>query len=367
MTTYLLDARTASPHFPGIGRYVTNLAQALPDLLDDDERLVILATKSGIEPSTTASRIQENCSPFGLKQQWLIPRVIRETDAALYHSPYFVMPYFHRVPSVLTIYDFIPLTQPEWSSLRARLFFRFIFSLSVRRAAHIVTCSNTTLRQLHSRFPHCRAYSSATPLAPDPRLCRQSESDVSDLLNRLGLSEPYVLYFGSNRPHKNLVELVEAWRLIPHSGPVLLIAGAWDRCFAEAEKVAEPMIKEGRIRFLGYVEESDVAALYSGALCLVYPSLCEGFGLPVIEAMRCRTPVACSNLPVFREIARETVLRFDPRNRVEMAEKISQLLQDSQLRERFARRGLSRSMAFSWQDVAERTLEVYRRILVNRA
>ena len=172
-------------------------------------------------------------SPFGLTQQWQIPRLLRLLRADLYHSAYIVMPYLPGVPTVLTVYDLIPLLFPEQSSGRARLIARWANRLALRAARQVLAISEATRTDYIRRLGVPPQRIMTIPLAADSGFTmagvRSQESGVSGHALR---NTQYILYLGSNKPHKNLVRLIEAWGIVassfPHSASQLVIAGAWD-------------------------------------------------------------------------------------------------------------------------------------------
>lgn len=373
MPTYLFDARTAVNHFPGIGRYTSNLARALVPLLADDEKLILLHDPRQPSqwplPAPTAhlQRISAPFSPFGLAQQWQIPRLIRPLHAHLYHSPYYLMPYRTGLPTLLTIYDFIPERYPQYTSWRARLLYRFFHQLALRSAQQVITISAATRADLlaHYRYPAGRV--TPVPLAADPQFQPQTATQQAAVRQRYNLPAQFVLYLGINKPHKNLVRLITAWASIYHNLPQpvpLVIAGAWDERYVEPRTMAAHfnLLGEG-VHFLGPVDEADLPALYSAATLFVFPSLYEGFGLPVIEAMACGTAVLCADGSSLPEIAGEAALLFDATAEGEMATALQRLLTDAPLRQGLEVRSLAQARKFSWHYTAEATLALYRQMV----
>jgi alpha-1,3-rhamnosyl/mannosyltransferase len=188
----------------------------------------------------------------------------------------------------------------------------------------------------------------------------------------------YVLYLGSNKPHKNLVRLIEAWRIVASSFQLpasgldlnlnlsLVIAGSWDARYPEARhRVAELGLAD-RVVFLGPVAEAELPALYTGAELFVFPSLYEGFGLPVLEAMACGTPVVCSNVSSLPEVAGDAACQVNPLAVDELAAAIGRVLGDAALRQQMRERGLAQAARFSWPRTAQETLAVYRQITAGR-
>ena len=232
MSHYVLDARTATPHFPGIGRYVRNLARELVPLLAPAERLAVLVDPDHpvfLPETGQAETLSVAASPFSLRQQWVVPSILHELQATLYHSAYYLMPYRPGVPTALTIHDLIPIHFPEYSSLRARWLFRAMTTVALRVSCRCIAVSEATRRDTLSHFSIPEDRITAIPHAADPVFKPQSASAAADLRRRYGLPDRFVLYVGSNKPHKNLVGLVEAWAEVwsEFSEFALVIAGPW--------------------------------------------------------------------------------------------------------------------------------------------
>ncbi len=368
MWHYVLDARTATPHFPGIGRYATNLARALIPQLTADERLTVLcdpAYPPTLPPSEKVHSLSVAVSPFGLRQQWTLPRLLRRLKADLYHSAYYLMPYFTGIPALLTLYDLIPLLFPEHSTLRARRLFRLATRLALRATRHALAISEATRRDFLARFPLQPEQITAIPLAADPAFAPQPPTVSAALRVHHPLPEQFVLYVGSNKPHKNLVRLVEAWAMVQAEVPAytLVIAGAWLPQHPEARQNAQVLGIADRVCWLGPLPETDLPALYTAAEVFVFPSLYEGFGLPVIEAMACGTPVVCANTSSLPEVAGDAAVMFDPFHSESIAAALRKVLGDADLRTAMRRRSLAQAARFSWQETAQKTLQLYRMIV----
>jgi glycosyltransferase involved in cell wall biosynthesis len=365
---FVLDARTATPHFPGIGRYVTNLARALAPLLAPDARLTLLHSPGypvlpDAVPGVTQAPVA--VSPFSITQQWHVPGLLRHFEADLYHSSYLMMPYWPGAPTVLTVYDLIPLLLPEHSSLRARTLFRWGMRLALRAADRVITISTATRRDFlaHFRYPSERVQT--IPLAADPAFRPQPADVVVAARARYGLPERFVLYVGSNKPHKNLVTLVEAWGIATSrggtGGSALVVTGTWDRRYEQPRLLARETGLDPRLVWLGPIPAPDLVPLYAAATAFVFPSLYEGFGLPVLEAMACATPVICSNTSSLPEVAGDAALLVDARDAAALADAIERVLADDDLCRRMRELGLAQAGRFSWERNAEQTLALYRR------
>ncbi len=384
MSHFVLDARTATAHFPGIGRTVRNLAPALAAQLTPEETLTLLwnpADPTAWDPSPLTGPqvtvVPASVSPFSLRQQWTMPRLLRRLTMearaqspnhpvtqppSLYHSPYYLMPYRPGLPTVVTFYDLIPLLFPETVSWRARLLFRLTTWLALGTARHAITISRASRQDLLTHFPLRPQQVTAIPLAPESHFRPQPQDEVARVRRKLGLPQRYLLYLGINKPHKNLLTLVEAFARVTAQGPTppLVIAGAWDERYPEPKQRVRELGLEGQVRFLGPVAEEDLPGLYSGCTAFVFPSRYEGFGLPVLEAMACGAPVICARTSSLPQVAGEAALFFHPDRGDELAAQVRRLLDDPALAQALARESLTQAARFSWQKTARQTLAVYR-------
>ena len=381
MSHFILDARTAVPHFPGIGRYVSNLASALPPLHTAAESLTILESPTTSGPGDNSAStlpwgratklpgttVTAPVTTFDIRQQWLIPLLLKRLRAggpALYHSPYYVMPYRTGLPTLLTFYDVIPLKFPQAVPSRARLLFRLAAGLALRAADRVAAISDSSRTDLVNLFSIPASKISVTPLAAGPEYRPQPASEVGRVRQKYHLPDQFILYLGINKPHKNLPALIDAYAQISsRHAPRLVIAGAWDHRYPQARERAARHRLNDAIRFLGPVDERDLPALYSAAVLFVFPSLYEGFGLPVLEAMACGTPVACSNTPSLAEVSSEAALLFDPHSVAAIKDAMVELIEDCGQRTRRSEQGLARAGRYSWQATAAATLDCYRQLL----
>ncbi|MBE2221566.1 MAG: glycosyltransferase family 4 protein [Anaerolineae bacterium] len=365
MRRYFLDARTAVTHFPGIGRYVSSLAQALVPLLYDDEQLVLLYNPQ--EPSQwqlppeneKVQWLKTAVSPFSLTQQTRIPSLLK--GAALYHSPYYLMPYRPGVPTVLTVYDLIPQRYPQYVSAKARLLTNLTTKLALRTADHIIAISEATRQDFIEAYHVDFGRITVVPLAPAPTFKPQSPATRPPC----NLATPYVLYLGINKPHKNLPKLIRAWKIVQDqtaNPAILVIAGAWDNRYPEAKELAKELNVTEAVTFLGAVSDEDLPALYAGADLFIFPSYYEGFGLPVIEAMACGTAVACSHTSSLPEVGGNAAVYFNPHDPQDIAHTLIHLLQNEDERRSRQQQSLQQARQFTWQNTAQATLNIYRHI-----
>ncbi len=373
-----LDIRYACDHFPGIGRYTINLARALAAL---EHRHTLVLIHNPALPNTrydvaallrgpALELVATTARPFSLAEQVQLPRLARVLRLDLLHSPYYIKPYGGLpCPSVVTIYDLIGRMHPGVLSRRGRYLFNLFMSLAVRTSNHIITIS----RSARDDIAHCYAVPTEritlTPLAADQQFGPQPDERIAGARARYGLPPRYVLYLGSNKPHKNLQRLIRAWeRFLQQRGPQadrlhLLIAGHYDPRYPQVQEMVAERGLQSTVAFLPNVAEADMPALYSGAEVFVFPSYYEGFGLPPLEAMACGTPVLCASASSLPEVVGDAALTFDPFNCIDMASSLNRLVGSGQLREHLRAAGLERARCFSWERTARGTLGVYEDVL----
>ena len=368
MSHIILDARTANEHFPGIGRYVTSLAQAL-HLTQPDLPVMLLRNPAAITPPTLPDlpTIECTASPFSLQQQWRVRSILQQARTALYHSAYYLMPYLPGAPVVLTCYDLIPLIFPHYFSAPQRLIFRLSHWLALHTACATLAISEATKTDLIRFFHIDPARIVVTPLAADGHFQPPSRAEIDRVRQAYALPDRYVLYFGSNKPHKNVPRLVQAFAQIGirdrGSEIGLVIAGHWDARYPEAKQAVEQLGLADRVKFIGPVQDDELPALYGGAEVFVFPSQYEGFGLPVLEAMACGTAVICGNRSSLPEVAGDAALLCDANDVTMLAQTIEQVIAERDLRETLRARSLARAAQFTWERTAALTADIYRQWL----
>ena len=364
----LFDARAAIPYLPGINRYAASLAAALAEAIAEEpgSKLSLVVPARDALPDVPATdavqRIVCELSPFDPRQQRALSDIAAACRPDVFHTPFFLVPSIPGVPSVLTMHDCVPMRCPSETSPQERLLFQAAARSALNACTLSISVSETTRHDCLSLFPEilgkfrCIPNGVAADFAPQPPEAREA------VARRLGIEGPYLLYVGSNRPHKNLTNLVAGFARIRHHHPGLRLVLAGAACepqrrdieFAKFIDVGDAVLWPGR------VERADLPALFSGAAALVLPSFYEGFGLPILEAMACGTPVVCSNAPALRELGGNSVVYFDPRDADSIAEALLERLDNADLRRRHIADGLSRSTLYRWRNVADSTLAVYR-------
>jgi glycosyltransferase involved in cell wall biosynthesis len=352
----LFDARTLTPHYPGVGRYGRGLLKAMA-ALPDVECSPIVAPGQALGAAFGGREIVAGGSVRSPLDQIRTPLSLALTSRgqrAVYHSPFYVFPYLLRLPSVVTLYDLTPLLPQAGFSASARLVYTLAHRLAAVRARRIITLAQAARADLVQRLGIPPERIVVVPPGHNPTAPAPGDA---------GLPPEYLLYVGINKPHKNLPRLVEAYRTLESDAPPLLIAGPQDARYPQAIQAVEAAGLQNRVHFLGHVPEDALARLYSRATVFVFPSLAEGFGFPVLEAMAHGTPVACSDIPVLRELAGEAADYFDPHSTGSLAACLQAALARPERREEQRRIGQATAAGYTWHRAAKRTVDVYRQAL----
>ncbi len=365
-----IDISAAVHRRAGLGRYAAGLTRALvaanPDLYG-----LFYNRERGVEPLPGLEHLPARTVALGYKpwrtSVWLgqlarlgFDRLI--PGATLFHATEHLLLPLRSVPTVLTVHDLIFRHLPQHHKPLNRWYLNATMPLYCRRAGHVIAISECTKRDLVAAYGLPPEKVTVVHEAADPRFRPQPADLVAAVRARYHLPERYLLFVGTIEPRKNLARLLEAFEAIHADGlsDGLVIVGRrgwlYDDFFTRLE---QSPVREAVI-FPGYVPDADLPAIYAGAQACVFPSLYEGFGLPVLEAMACGTPVVCSNTSSIPEIAGEAALYLDPGDVVEIIETTRRLLRDAALQEETRARGLSQAARFSWERTAQETRRVYR-------
>lgn len=352
-----LDARAAVEERGGRGTYVRELLRAL-HTLDADHRYVLYARTAWDELPADPRfewRLIAHSDP-----RWHVDVAFaasRECDV-LYSINSYLTAWFSRVPTAVCVFDLITYRPDMLPQRRARVIERATLPFATRRARAFLAISRATADDLIAHFPRTRATTSVIPLAAEERFTPDGPP-VAPVIERLGVRAPYVLSVGTLEPRKNLARLIEAFVGLPDAlrermQLVLVGARGWEVGPTLAAIEGNP----DAVRALGHVDDEDLRTLLRGAELFAYPSLYEGFGLPVLEAMRSGTAVLTSRISSLPEVAGDDAIYVDPLDVVDIRRGLEQGLTDGELRRRLADAGRARAQQFSWERTARETLSV---------
>lgn len=362
-----IDARKLADF--GIGTYLRGLLGSLARL-DTESRYLLLAPRAAREllPDLPGNFtwIDESAPGYSLREQWSIGQHLGRLRPDLFHSPHYVLPLRTPARVVVTIHDLIHLLFPGFLPHPLALpYARHLLRRAVRRADRILTVSAATAADLEQHLGVARRRIDVIWNGVDDAFRRRIEApELARELAAVGLSPGYFLFLGNPKPHKNLERVVRAFARLPHDGRRLVIAGA--SAAVDSERLrqwARELALGERVVVLGHLAPGNLPALLQGALALIFPSLYEGFGLPLAEAMAAGTPVVASTTPALVEIAGGAAELVDPLDVGAIAGGMARLAADPQRRRELAQAGRTRAEAFRWETAAARTLAVYRRVI----
>lgn len=359
INTRLLSAKPGYRQ-TGVARYIERLSTALPAAMEAEDNLVLLG-----QPAPANERPAHRA----IWEQTALPRVVRRHGLDLLHGPVNVLPVAARCAMVVTIHDLAFLRLPDVVPPARRRYLAAMITMAVRRASRILTVSEHTKVDVVDLLGVGPDRVIVTPLGVDSRFRPIPREAKTAFFASLGLERPFILAVGTLEPRKNLPALLRAFgQIASQTDHDLVLAGpdGWlnaeiDRTFLDLpERVRE------RVRFAGFVADDDLPAWYSAASVMVYPSLYEGFGLPVLESMACGTPVVTSNRSSLPEIVGQAALTGDPTDVDWLGAAIIRILSDAKLAASLARAGQERARCFTWERTARLTADSYRQALEDR-
>jgi len=360
--TIAYDLRFASDHFTGIGTHAFCLLEALL-AVPGEERYQVLwdpglkNTRFDFEPIRTHPRVrwvERACPPLGLAALWSIGRTLRELAPDVYLSPFYFMPISPGCPCVLTLHDVWPLRLPGG----LKFWPRTLYQLSLARAAQarfILTSCDFSRREIEELAAVEPGQVRVVHLGLPPvrgRVAPRRPANVPE--------GPFALVVGINKPHKNLATLAAAWAKLGPVPPLALVsAGPEDPRHPRLGPLAEKY-KARSVVALGKVSEAELEWLYRNAIIGLFPTLYEGFGLPMVEAFRHGVPMLASDIPTLRETGAQAAWFLPPLNAAAWADAVRELARDPETREGLRRAGRERAAQLTYDRTARGTLEVLR-------
>jgi glycosyltransferase involved in cell wall biosynthesis len=377
-----LDARRLNGLKRGVGQYVFQLAQWLPKLAPDIEYLLFVdrpldagSIPAGCRevlvghPFTTDS---QSLSGLGSKMRsyhwmhYLVPRALMRERADLFHATNFAVPGRVGCPCVVTIHDLIYARAPGAFQPLYECYLKLTVPAAVRRARHVITDSAATRDDLLEFVGPDPSRVTVVHLGVgDEYRVHNDAGELEHARQRLRLSRRFVLHVGAIERRKKLQTLLAAAAplLSAHLIDEVVLAGEEGHGADDVRRAAVELGIQGRVRYLGYVSQDLLPALYSLAQVLSLASVYEGFGMPVLEAMACGTPVVTSNVSSLPEVAGDAALTVAPGDVDGLRQALERLLTDSRLRDELRWKGLARVREFSWESTTAGHLAVYRQVL----
>lgn len=374
--------RTGLDGFPlsfpktGVGHYTLELARALAAASPQHEFQFIsplpfaaaIAAELETVPNLTAVNPQTN----SITRRWWgvgLPRYLKRHPVDIFHGTNYEVPLWNRKRTVLTVHDLSIFTHRQTHEPTIARRARRRLPIMVRSAAAIITPTQAVKRELSERFKIDPDRITVTPEAPRTNFHPLAAAEAESVRKRLDVEDEFILAVGTIEPRKNLLTLARAFNQIlktTNQRPQLVIAGGEGWLSEDLHRFLREAEFGDRLRMTGYLDDEDLRALYSSCKVFVYPSLCEGFGLPPLEAMACGAPVIAGRIPALVETLGNQARLVDPLDEFELATAIVELLNDERARQDYSSAGLNHAAKFSWTETARRTLQVYERVLRSR-
>ncbi len=352
----------------GSARYSVEVARELSRMPGIDLRLLTL-----FAPEVIAARAQERGYPEAQTMPSPLPRQLHYwlwnmaglpgpftkamAGADIVHTPVLLVPPKKQTPLIVTVFDLTFLLFPQHHTRYVRLLMASGLRRAVKEADAFLAISENTKRDLVRLSGVSADRVHVTPLAADARFAPTQDSKM---LARYGIKAPYALYVGTLEPRKNISMLLRAFAALDDRETTLVLAGAKGWMYDEMFATLEQLHLRERVKTIGFVANEDLPALYSQAQVFVYPSLFEGFGLPILEAMQCGTPVITTNVSSIPEVAGEAAILLAPDDIAGLTQALRRVLSEPGLHEDMRGRSLAQAARFSWRHTAELTAEVYR-------
>ncbi|MEP6985814.1 MAG: glycosyltransferase family 1 protein [Chloroflexota bacterium] len=377
MSSIGLDYTAAYEQGGGIGRYVRELVTAL-SRLDTSNQYSLFVSGASSTASLPAFPSNYFWKPTRLTPKWLariwyraqlpIPVELFTGPLDLFHATDFVLPpTLPRVASLLTVHDLSFIRVPESASPSLKSYLDVVVPRSVRRSTHVLADSEATkidLMDLYS-VPDSKITVLLSgvdarffdPISPNPIMTTRKKYTIEAF--------PYIFCVGTVQPRKNYTRLIQSLAQLHVQGVDihLVIAGGKGWLESPIYKTISETHMEDFVHFIGFVDDEDLPALYRGAICVAFPSLYEGFGLPILEGMASGVPVLTSNVSSLPEVAGDAAIMVDPYDLDAITDGLQRLILDSQLRETLIQKGLIRAREFTWDKSARQLLAIYQNLL----
>ena len=375
MPKIAIDYTPAYEQGGGIGRYVRDLTSALATVdADTDYRLFVSGASTAKLPNLPGANFDfrsTRLSPQWLARLWHRLRMPLPVEAFtgnvdVYHATDFVLPpHLPRTQTLLTVHDLSFVRVPDAAAPSLKRYLDYVVPRSVKRAAHILADSAATKADLIDLYGLSGSKITVLLSGVDRRFQR-SINQLSTIRSKYQVGERnYIFTIGTVQPRKNYIRLIQALAQLRHRGYDVDLVIAGGRGWLE-DPIYMTIIEtsmQDHVHMIGFVDEEDLPTLYSGAVCVAFPSLYEGFGFPVLEGMACGTPVITSNVSSLPEVAGDAALMVDPYSIDAIADAIQRMLDDSELRASMIAAGYEQVKFFTWQRAARQLHQIYMDLL----
>ena len=355
-----IDARALDGERTGIGVYTENVARGLAGL--NGNRVALFTPRPVERPAGMPEEVSLHPGRRGPGTLWLharLPAALEREGCDVLLAALTIAPARTSVPTVPVVHDLTPLTHPEWHRRKTVAAFVPWIEKTIGSASRLIAVSHATAREIEALFPESRGRVDVVENGVgDPYRAGGDETSLQQVRATYSRGRPFILYLGTLEPRKNVLRLLGAcerlWRRKRAWPDLMLAGGAGWKSGPLLARIGRSPFRD-KIHRVGYVPPSQAPDLYRSAEVFCYPSLAEGFGLPVLEAMACGVPAVISTAPALVEVAGDAALSAPPEDEEALAAALERLLEDRPLREELAARGLRRAARFPWGECARKT------------
>lgn len=364
-----LDARFYNRETAGLGRYTHQLILNLSKIDKKNQYLVFLMKKDLADfkkniKAKNFKSISVNFNHYSLAEQIRFPQELKKYRFDFIHFLNFNHPIFYRLPFITTIHDLTLYFFPSRSKkdFLHQLAFRRIMKDAIKKSKMLIAASNRTKKDIIGLFNKNKDQIQVIYEGGVDGYKKLSEKQINDFKHKNDLKKPYLLYVGQWRPHKNLVRLVYAFKILKDKygfDGKLVLPGKEIPTWRDVSKTIKKLELENDIIRPGFIDEKNLVYWYNGAEVFVFPSLQEGFGIPPLEAMASGTPVVAAEASCIPEVLGNAAYYFDPYSIDDMAKAIGKVLTDNNLKNNLIKAGFKQIKKYSWKNMAKQTLKSY--------
>jgi len=370
-----IDATSIPKDKTGVGVYLINLIEEISKL-DYNNKYYIFVQNDDIDEFrvdndnftivSINSKIYRKTFFRLFWEQFELPLKLKQLNIDVLHSPHYTTPLFTKIKKIVTFHDMTFYITPEVHTFFKRTLFKLYMLVSSKFADKILTVSKSTSNDVQNIL-NVKPEKITVTYNAKSYIYRpiDDSSKIETVKNKYNISNKYILFVGTLEPRKNIKNLIMAFNKYKKNNKSkikLVIVGKKGWMYEEIFEIVKTKKLENEVIFTGFVDLEDLPFLYNGAEAFIYPSIYEGFGIPVLEAMSCGTPVVTSNISSMPEIIGDAGLTINPKDSNELFQAIKTLLINKDLRKKYGKKGLERSRKFTWKNCAKITLATYEEV-----
>lgn len=349
----LIDGHMIGSNEGGNERYTKNLFLSL--IKNEKENISILVGEKGRGIKRKQVIVRRSASNNIFRLLYLIPSLVNPQKIDVVHSNY-ISPFYKNSKFVITVHDFCFKYYPQYFSLRERIIFNFLLPYSLKFSDSIIVPSEFTKKELLKFYPQYRGKAFVIYEAAEDIFHYIPKKKAEEIIAKtFKLKSPFLLALNGKNPKKNINRIIEAYLRVQKQFPELKLVIVGNKF-----NIEKKYMNNKGIIILGKIKDAKLNVLYNAAEIFIYYSVYEGFGLPVLEALKCKALVVCSDIEVLREIAKNNVVYENPFNERDLAKKIATLLKNKDYAEKIRRKSTGVNKIYSWENTARETLKIYK-------